>query len=233
MIRTNVKNGILIPILLSISTFTIPNKSFATKLISLKTEYFNSANNNFSKIYGSGAIFGIGGRIERDSGLIWGFELDYFLRTGKPLDWPAKKSKKGLLVEGPDLSSRTGVEWNMDRTSTRLTIISVLSTLTYKPLWESLVSPSLSLKMGVSTAKEKFSGEYKYTDSGGWKEFKDDKSSVGFLTGIRGGLEFFRGPFRIVLFCGYNYVPSWSNLGYRDLGGFTAGAQIFFTIHLY
>lgn len=232
MIRTNVKNGILIPILLSISTFIIPNKSFATKLISLKTEYFNSANNNFSKIYGSGAIFGIGGRFEGDSGIFWGLELEYFSRKGEPLDYPSKQSKKGLLVEGPDLSDKKNVEWNMDRTSTRLTIISVLSTLTYKPLWESLVSPNLSLKMGVSTAKEKFSGEYKYTDSEGWKEFKDDKSSVGFLTGIRGGLEFFRGPFRTVIFCGYNFVPSWSNLGYRDLGGFTAGAQIFFTIYL-
>lgn len=226
------KNTILLSIIFSLSTFTISNKSFATKLISLKTEYFNSANNNFSKIYGSGAIFGIGGRIERDSGLIWGFELDYFLRTGEPLDYPTKNSKKGLLVEGPDLSDKRGVEWNMDRTSTRLTIISVLSTLTYKPLWESLVSPSLSLKMGVSTAKEKFSGEYEYEGSDGWEEFKDDKSAFGFLVGGSGGVEFFRGPFRIVLFCGYNYVPSWSNLGYRDLGGFTAGAQIFFTIHL-
>ncbi len=174
----------------------------------------------------------MGGRIERDSGLSWGFELDYFLRTGEPLDYPAKKSKKGLLVEGPDLSSRTGVEWNMDRTSTRLTIFSVLTTLTYKPLWESLVSPNLSLKMGVSAAKEKFSGEYEYEGSGGWKVFEHDKSAIGFLTGIRGGLEFFRGPFRTVLFCGYNFVPSWSDLGYQHLGGFNTGAQILFTIHL-
>jgi len=226
------KNTILLLIILSLSTFTIPNKSFAAQLVSLKTEYFNSRNDNFEEIYGSGAVFGIGGRFEGDSGIFWGLELEYFSRKGEPLDCPAKESKKGLLVEGPDLSDEMGVEWNMDRTSTRLTIISVLSTLTYKPLWESFVSPSLSLKMGVSTAKEKFSGEYKYTDSEGWKEFKDDKSSVGFLTGIRGGLEFFRGPFRIVLFCGYNYVPSWSNLGYRDLGGFTAGAQILFTLYL-
>ena len=226
------KNTILLSIIISISTFTIPNKSFAAQLVSLKTEYVNSRNDNFEEIYGSGAVFGIGGRFEGDSGIFWGLELEYFSRKGEPLDYPSKQSKKGLLVEGPDLSDKKNVEWNMERTSTRLTVISFLSTLTYKPLWESIVSPNLSLKMGVSTAKERFSGEYEYQDSEGWKEFKHDKSAIGFLTGIRGGLEFFRGPFRIVLFCGYNYVPSWSNLGYRDLGGFTAGAQILFTIHL-
>jgi len=229
---TKVKNAIFIPIFLSISTFTVPNKLFATKLISLKTEYFRSANSNFREIYGTGAIFGIGGRSERGSGLIWGLELEYFSREGKPLDYPAKKSKKGLLVEGPDLSDETGVDWNMDRTSTRLTVISLLSTVTCKLLRRSPVSPNLSLKTGFSSAKEKFSGEYKYEGSGGWKEFKDDRSALGFLIGALGGLEFFRGPFRVVLFCGYNYVPSWSNLGYQDLGGFNAGGQILFTFHL-
>jgi hypothetical protein len=226
------KNNILIPILLSITTFTIPNKSFAAKLISLKTEYFRSANSNFREIYGSGAIFGIGGRSERDSGLIWGLELEYFSREGIPLDYPAKKSKKGLLVKGPDLSNETSVDWNMDRTSTSLTVISFLSTATCKLLRESPVSPNLSLKAGFSSAKEKFSGEYEYQGSGGWKEFKDDKSAFGFLVGGVGGVELFRGPFRIVLFCGYDYVPSWSNLGYQDLGGFTAGGQILFIFHL-
>lgn len=232
METTQVKSAIFIPIFLSISTFTIPNKSFAAKLISLKTEYFRSANSNFREIYGSGAIFGIGGRSERDSGLIWGLELEYFSRIGEPLDYPAKNSRKGLLVEGPDLSDETGVDWNMDRTSTSLTVISFLSTATCKLLRESPVSPNLSLKAGFSSAKEKFSGEYEYQGSGGWKEFKDDKSAFGLLLGALGGLEFFRGPFRVVVFCGYNYVPSWSNLGYQDLGGFTAGGQILFTFHL-
>jgi len=220
-------------IIFSISTFTIPNKLFAAQLISIKTEYFNSRNDNLNEIYGSGAIFGIGGRSERDSGLIWGLELEYFSREGTPLDYPAKKSKKGLLVKGPDLSNETSVEWNMDRTSTRLTIISFLSTITCKLLRGSPVSPNISLKTGFSNAKEKFSGEYEYDGSGGWKEFKDDKSAFGLLLGALGGLEFFRGPFRVVVSCGYNYVPSWSNLGYQDLGGFTAGAQILFTLHLY
>ncbi len=232
MEATEVKNTIFITFFSLISVFAIPNGLSAAKLIGFKTEYFNSRNDDLEEIYGSGAIFGIGGRFEGDSGIFWGLELEYFSRKGEPLDFPARNSKMGLLVEGPDLTNRTGVEWNMDKTSTRLTIISVLSTLTYKPLWESLVSPNLSLKMGVSTAKEKFSGEYEYEGSDDWEEFKDDKSAIGFLTGIRGGLEFFRGPFRTVIFCGYNFVPSWSNLGYRDLGGFTAGAQIFFTIHL-
>jgi len=226
------KNTLLIPILLSISTFTIPNKSFAAKLISLKTEYFRSANSNFREIYGSGAIFGIGGRSERNSGLIWGLELEYFSRIGEPLDWPAKNSMKGLLVEGPDLSNETGVAWNMDRTSTSLTIVSFLSTVTYKLFRESPVSPSLCLKTGFSSAKEKFSGEYEHDTSAGLVEFKDDKSAFGFLVGGVGGVELFQGPFRIVLFCGYDYVPSWSNLGYQDLGGFTAGAQILFIFHL-
>jgi len=226
------KNTILIPIFLSLSTFSIPNRSFATKLLSLKTEYFSSVNSNFRNIYGSGAVFGIGGRFERDSGLMWGLEFEYFSRTGEPLDYPAKKSKKGLLVEGPDLSDKTGVDWNMDETSTSLTIVSFLSTVTCKPLRGSPISPNLSLKMGLTGAKEKFSGEYEYEGSGGWKEFKNDASALGFLMGILGGLEFFRGPFRVVLFCGYNYVPSWSNLGYQDLGGFNAGAQILFTLHL-
>ena len=225
------KNTILLSILFSISTFPIPNKSFATNLISFKTEYFRSANNNFREIYGSGAIFGIGGRSERDSGLIWGLELEYFSRTGEPLDRPAKNSKKGLLVEGPDLSDETDVAWNMDRTSTALTVISFLSTATCKLLRGSPISPNLSLKAGFSSAKEKFSGEYEYQGSGGWKEFKDDKSAFGLLLGALGGIEFFRGPFRVVLFCGYNYVPSWSNLGYQDLGGFTAGGQILFIFH--
>jgi len=232
METVQVKNAIFIPIFLSISTFTIPNKSFAAKLISLKTEYFRSANSNFREIYGSGAIFGIGGRSERDSGLIWGLELEYFSREGTPLDYPAKKSKKGLLVKGPDLSNETSVDWNMDRTSTSLTIVSFLSTVTYKLFRESPVSPSLCLKTGFSGAKEKFSGEYEYDGSGGWKEFKDDKSAFGLLVGGTGGIELFRGPFRVVLFCGYDYVPSWSNLGYQDLGGFNAGAQILFTLHL-
>jgi hypothetical protein len=231
METVQVKNAIFIPIFLSISTFTIPNKLLAANLISLKTEYFRSANSNFREIYGSGAIFGIGGRSERGSGLIWGLELEYFSREGKPLDYPAKKSKKGLLVEGPDLSVKTGVDWDMDRTSTSLTIVSFLSTVTYKLLRGSPVSPNLSLKTGFSSAKEKFSGEYEYDGSAGLVEFKDDKSAFGLLVGGTGGIELFRGPFRIVLFCGYNYVPSWSNLGYQDLGGFTAGAQILFTFH--
>jgi len=225
------KKAILIPIFLSISTVTIPNNSFAGKLIGLKTEYFRSANRNFREIYGSGAIFGIGGRSERDSGLIWGLELEYFSREGTPLDYPAKKSKKGLLVEGPDLSDKTGVAWNMDKTTTRLTIVSFLSTVTWKLFRGSPISPSLSVKTGFSGAKEKFSGEYEYEGSGGWKEFKDDESAFGLLLGALGGLEFFRGPLRVVLFCGYNYVPSWSNLGYRDLSGFNAGAQILFVFH--
>jgi hypothetical protein len=153
------KNGILISILLSISTFTVPNKLFATKLISLKTEYFRSANSNFREIYGTRAIFGIGGRSERDSGLIWGLELEYFSREGTPIDYPAKNSKKGLLVEGPDMSDKTGVDWNMDRTSTRLTVISLLSTVTCKLLRGSPVFPNISLKTGFSSAKEKFYGE--------------------------------------------------------------------------
>jgi len=226
------KNTVLVSILLFISIFSIPNKSFATKLISLKTEYFNSVNSNFREIYGSGAIFGIGGRFERDSGLMWGLELEYFSRTGEPLDYPAWKSKKGLLVEGPDLSDKTGVDWNMDETSTSLTVVSFLSTVTCKLLRGSPISPDLSLKMGLTGAKEKFSGEYEYEGSGGWKEFKDDKSAFGLLLGALGGIEFFRGPFRVVLFCGYNFVPSWSNLGYQDLGGFNVGAQILFTLHL-
>jgi len=226
------KNTILPSILLSISIFAIPNKLLAAKLIGLKTEYFTSANRNLKEIYGSGAIFGIGGRFEGDSGIFWGLEVEYFSRKGKPLDYPAKQSKKGLLVEGPDLSDERGVDWNMDRTSTRLTVISFLSTVTYKPLRGSPVSPNLTLKTGFTGAKEKFSGEYKYEGSGGWEEFKDDKSAFGLLMGILGGLEFFRGPFRVVLFCGYNFVPSYSNLGYRDLGGFNAGAQILFTLHL-
>jgi len=226
------KNTILLSILLSISIFTIPNKLLAAKLIGLKTEYFSSANRNLKEIYGSGAIFGIGGRSERVSGLIWGLELEYFSREGEPLDYPAKKSKKGLLVEGPDLRDETGVDWNMDRTSTRLTVISFLSTVTCKPLRGSPVSPNLSLKMGFTGAKEKFSGEYEYEGSNGWEKFEDDKSAFGLLVGALGGLEFFRGPFRVVLFCGYNFVPSYSNLGYQDLGGFTAGAQILFTLHL-
>jgi len=225
------KNTVLLSIIFSLSTFTIPNKLFAAQLIGIKTEYFNSSNDNLKDIYGSGAIFGIGGRIERESRLFWGFEVEYFSRTGEPLDDPARKSKKGLLVEGPDLSIRTGVDWNMDRTSTSLTIISFLSKITCRPLRESNISPILSAKMGFSGAKEKFSGEYEYEGSGGWKEFKDDKSAFGLLTGILGGLEFFRGPFRVVVYCGYNFVPSWSNLGYQDLGGFTAGAQILFALH--
>lgn len=226
------KNTILLLIILSLSTLTIPNKSFAEQLISLKTEYFNSRNDNFEEIYGSGAIFGIGGRFEGDSGIFWGFELEYFSRKGEPLDYPARKSKKGLLVEGPDLTNRTGVEWNMDKTSTRLTIISVLSTIIYKPLKGSPISPNLTVKTGFTGAKEKFSGEYEYEGSDGWEEFKDDKSAFGFLAGGSGGIEFFSGPFRIFLFCGYNYVPSWSNLGYQDLGGFIAGGQILFTLYL-
>jgi hypothetical protein len=162
-----VKNGIFIPIFLSISTLTIPNKSFATKLISIKTEYFHSANSNFGEIYGSEAILGIGWRSKRDSGLIWGLELEYFSITGEPLDYPAKKSKKGLLVKGPDLSNETGVAWNMDRTSTALTVISFLSTANRKLLRGSPVSPNLSLKAGFSSAKERFSGEYEYDGSGG------------------------------------------------------------------
>ena len=226
------KNTILLLIIISLSTFTIPNKSFAEQLLSLKTEYFNSRNDNFEEIYGSGAVFGIGGRFEGDSRIFWGLELEYFSRKGRPLDYPAKKSKKGLLVEGPDLSGKTGVNWNMDRTSTRLTVISFLSTVTCKPLRGSPVSPNLSLKMGFTGAKEKFSGEYEYEGSGGWEKFEDDKSAFGLLVGALGGLEFFRGPFRVVLFCGYNFVPSYSNLGYRDLGGFNAGAQILFNFHI-
>ncbi|MQY64887.1 MAG: hypothetical protein GH147_00155, partial [Clostridia bacterium] len=135
------KNIVLLSIILSLSTLTIPNKSFAEQLLSLKTEYFNSRNDNFEEIYGSGAIFGIGGRFEGDSGIFWGLELEYFSRKGEPLDFPANKSKKGLLVEGPDLSNRTGVNWNMDRTSTRLTVISLLSTIIFKPLKGSPISP--------------------------------------------------------------------------------------------
>jgi len=227
------KIAISLLIILSISIFPIPNKSFAINLISFKTEYFDSANSNLKEIYGSGAIFGIGGRSERSSGLIWGLELEYFSRKGQPLDYPSKQSMKGLLVEGPDLSDKTGIRWNMDRTSTRLTVISFLSTVTCKLLRGSPISPNISLKTGFSNAKEKFSGEYEYQGSGGWKEFKDDKSAFGLLLGALGGLEFFRGPFRVVVSCGYNYVPSWSNLGYQDLGGFTAGAQILFTFHLH
>jgi len=227
------KKTIPLLILFSLSTLAIPNKSFATDLISLKTEYFNSRNHNFEEIYGSGAIFGIGGRFEGDSGIFWGLELEYFSRKGEPLDYPARKSKKGLIVEGPDLSDKTGVSWNMDRTSTRLTVISVLSTVIYKPLKESPISPNLTVKTGFTGAKEKFSGEYEYEGIDGWEEFKDDKSAFGFLVGGTGGVEFFQGPFRIFLFCGYNYVPSWSNLGYQDLGGFIAGGQILFTLYLY
>jgi hypothetical protein len=227
------KNTIPLLIILSLSTFTIPNKSFAEQLLSIKTEYFNSRNHNFQEIYGSGAIFGIGGRFEGDSRIFWGLELEYFSRKGEPLDYPARKSKKGLLVEGPDLINRTGVEWNMDKTSTRLTVISFLSTVIYKPLLGSPISPNFTVKTGFTGAKEKFSGEYEYEGIDGWEEFKDDKSAFGFLVGGTGGVEFFRGPFRIFLFCGYNYVPSWSNLGYQDLGGFTAGAQLLFTLHLY
>ncbi len=227
------KNTILLLIVILLSTLTIPNKSFAEQLLSLKTEYFNSRNDNFEEIYGSGAIFGIGGRFEGDSGIFWGLELEYFSRKGEPLDYPARKSKKGLLVEGPDLTNGTGVEWNMDKTFTRLTIISALSTIIYKPLKGSPISPNLTVKTGFTGAKEKFSGEYKYKAINGWEEFKDDKSAFGFLVGGSGGVEFFQGPFRIFLFCGYNYVPSWSNLGYQDLGGFTAGGQILFTLHLY
>jgi len=219
-------------IILSLSTFTIPNKLFATQLVSLKTEYFNSRNHNFEKIYGSGAVFGIGGRFEGDSGIFWGLELEYFSRKGEPLDFPARKSRKGLLVEGPDLSKKTGVNWDMDRTSTRLTVISLLSTIIFKPLKGSPISPNFTVKTGFTGAKEKFSGEYKYEGSDGWEEFKDDKSAFGFLVGGSGGVEFFRGPFRVFLFCGYDYVPSWSNLGYQDLGGFIAGGQILFTLHL-
>jgi len=226
------KKTIPLLIIFSLSTLAIPNKSFAEQLLSLKTEYFNSRNHNFQEIYGSGAIFGIGGRFEGDSGIFWGLELEYFSRKGEPLYYPARNSKKGLLVEGPDLSGRTGVNWNMDRTSTRLTVISFLSTVVCKPLKGSPISPNLTLKTGFTGAKEKFSGEYEYTGSAGWEEFKDDKSAFGFLVGGLGGVEFFRGPFRIFLFCGYNYVPSWSNLGYQDLGGFIAGGQILFTLHL-
>ena len=226
------KKTILLLILFSLSTLAIPSKSFAEQLVSLKTEYFNSRNHNFEEIYGSGAIFGIGGRFEGDSGIFWGLELEYFSRKGEPLDYPARESKKGLIVEGPDLSDKTSVSWNMDRTSTRLTVISVLSTVIYKPLKGSPVSPNLTVKTGFTGAKEKFSGEYEYQGSDGWEEFKDDKSAFGFLVGGSGGIEFFSGPFRIFLFCGYNYVPSWSNLGYQDLGGFTAGGQILFTLYL-
>jgi hypothetical protein len=120
----------------------------------------------------------------------------------------------------------------MDRTSTSLTVISFLSTVTCKLLRGSPVTPNISLKTGFSSAKEKFSGEYQYTDGDGLEEFKDDKSAFGLLVGGTGGIELFRGPFRVVLFCGYNYIPSWSNLGYQDLGGFTAGGQILFTLHL-
>jgi hypothetical protein len=105
----SVKNAMFIPIFLSISTFTIPNKLYAAKLIGLKTEYFRSTNSNFREIYGTGAIFGIGARSERDSRLIWGLELEYFSRTGERLGYPAKNSMKGLLVEGPDLSDKMGV----------------------------------------------------------------------------------------------------------------------------
>jgi len=227
------KNTIPLLIILSLSTFAIPNKSLADDLISLKTEYFDSRNDNFEEIYGSGAIFGIGGRFEGDSGIFWGLELEYFSRKGEPLDFPANKSKKGLLVEGPDLSNKTGVEWNMDETSTRLTVISLLSTIIFKPLRGSPISPNFTVKTGFTGAKEKLSGEYEYEGSDGWEEFKDDKSALGFLVGASGGVEFFRGPFRIFLFCGYNYVPSWSNLGYQDLGGFVAGGQVLFTLHLY
>jgi len=227
------KNTILLSILFSLSIFPIPNKSFAEQLISVKTEYFDSRNDNLKKIYGSGAIFGIGGRIEGDSGIFWGLELEYFSRKGEPLDYPAKQSMKGLLVEGPNLSDKTGIRWNMERTSTSLTVVSFLSTVIFKPLRGSPISPNLSIKTGFTGAKEKFSGEYEYTGSAGWEKFKDDKSAFGFLVGGSGGIEFFRGPFRIVLFCGYNYVPSWSNLGYQDLGGFTAGGQLLFTLHLY
>lgn len=163
---------------------------------------------------------------------MWGTEFEYFSRTGQPLDYPTRNSLRGLLVEGPDLRDKIGVKWNMDKTSTSLTILSFLSVVTYKPLRESLISPSLSLKMGLTGAKEKFSGEYQYEDSPGLVEFKDDESAFGLLLGALGGVEFFRGPFRVVLFCGYNFVPSWSNLGYQDLGGFNVGAQILFTLHL-
>jgi hypothetical protein len=88
----------------------------------------------------------------------------------------------------------------MDETPTSLTVVSFLSTVICKVLRGSPVSPNLSLKAGFSSAKEKFSGEYEYDGSGGWKEFKDDKSAFGFLVGGAGGVEFFRGPFRIVLF---------------------------------
>jgi len=226
------KNSLLISILFLLSTFTIPNKLFAAKLISLKTEYFNSRNDDLKEIYGSGAIFGIGGRIEGDSGLFWGLELEYFSREGEPLNYPARNSKKGLLVKGPDLSGRTGVNWNMDRTSTKLTVISFLSTVVWKLLRGSPISPNLTLKTGFTGAKEKFSGEYEHDTSAGWVEFKDDKSAFGLLVGGTGGIELFKGPFRVVLFCGYNYIPSWSNLGYQDLGGFVVGGQIFFTLHL-
>jgi len=227
------KKAILLSIIFFISLLTIPVKLSATNLVGFKTEYFNSRNGNLKEIYGSGAIFGIGGRIEGDSGIFWGLELEYFSREGEPLDYPARNSKKGLLVKGPDLTGKTSVDWNMDRTFTRLTIISFLSTVIFKPLRGSPISPNLTLKTGFTGAKEKFSGEYEYTGSAGWEEFKDDKSAFGFLVGGTGGIELFRGPFRIVLFCGYNYVPSWSNLGYQDLGGFTAGGQILFTFHIY
>jgi len=163
---------------------------------------------------------------------MWGLEIEYSSRTGEPLDWPAKNSMKGLLVKGPDLSDKTGVDWNMAKTSTRLTVISFLSTAAWKLLGGSPVSPTLALKLGFTGAKEKFSGEYEYEGSGGWKEFKDDESAFGALMGAVGGIELFRGPFRLFLYGGYDYVPSWSNLGYQDLGGFTAGAQILFAFHL-
>ncbi len=227
------KKTIPLLIIFSLSTFAIPNRSFAERLISLKTEYFDSRNHNFQEIYGSGAIFGIGGRFEGDSGIFWGLEAEYFSRKGEPLDYPARKSKKGLIVEGPDLGDKTGVIWNTDKTFTSLTIISALSTIIYKPLKGSAISPNFTVKTGFTGAKEKFSGEYEYEGSDGWEKFKDDKSAFGFLVGGTGGVEFFQGPFRIFLFCGYDYVPSWSNLGYQDLGGFIAGGQILFTLHLY
>jgi len=226
------KNTIPLFVIFSISTFAIPNKSFAAKLISLKTEYFNSTNRRFERIYGSGAVFGIGARSERGSSFMWGLEIEYSSRTGEPLDWPAKKSMKGLLVKGPDLSDKAGVEWDMDKTSTRLTVISFLSAAAWKLLGGSPISPTLALKLGFTGAKEKFSGEYEYEGSGGWKEFKDDASAFGALMGAVGGIELFRGPFRVFLYGGYNYVPAWSNLGYQDLGGFTTGAQILFAFHL-
>jgi len=164
---------------------------------------------------------------------MWGLEIEYSSRTGEPLDWPDKNSMKGLLVKGPDLSDKTGVDWNTDKTSTRLTVVSFLSTAAWKLLGGSPISPTLALKLGFTGAKEKFSGEYEHDTSAGWVKFKDDASAFGTLMGAVAGIELFRGPFRLFLYGGYNYVPSWSNLGYQDLGGFTAGAQILFTLHLY